>query len=146
MVGEKKVNFKGMVLLAPSVDDDAYKRIMTDLDGWNAAYAQAEAEGHYVRTSPWGQVQDLSKQWFDEIKDSKPLANADKYKGKTLVIYAEDDTSVAPETSLLAVKAFNADVALATGAGHSYSFYSDITEIKDVIEVNTVNTFLEAFK
>ena len=146
MVGENKVNFKGMVLLAPAVDDDLYAHIITDVDGWNEAYAKAEAEGHYVRTSPWGQVQDLSKQWFDEVKDSRPLANADKYKGKALVIYAEDDKSVAPATSLLAVKAFNADVALATGAGHSYSFYSDITEIKDVIEVNTVNTFLEAFK
>ena len=41
---------------------------------------------------------------------------------------------------------FHADVVYANGGAHSYSFYTDITEIKDVIEVNTVNTFLEAFK
>ena len=29
MVGENKVNFKGMVLLAPAVDDDLYTHIIT---------------------------------------------------------------------------------------------------------------------
>ena len=141
-----KVDFKGLVMLAPFAGKVDYVDFMGDRATYDELYAKAEKDGYVVFTTKYGQVQELSKAWFDDIVNANPLENADKYAGKALVIYAQDDDTVSPQMSQEVADAFHADVVYANGGAHSYSFYTDITEIKDVIEVNTVNTFLEAFK
>ena len=143
---EGKVDFKGLVMLAPFAGKVDYVDFMGDKATYDELYAKASKDGYVVFTTKYGQVQELSKAWFDDIVNADPLKDAGKYTGKALVIYGQDDDTVAPKMSQEVADAFHADVVYANGGAHSYSFYTDITEIKDVIEVNTVNTFLEAFK
>ena len=143
---EGKVDIKGMVLLAPFAGNVEYVDFLGDKAAYDELYATASKDGYVVFTTKYGQVQELSKAWFDDIVNGKPLENADKYTGKALVIYGEDDNTVAPQMSKDVAAAFHADVLDVTGDTHSYSFYSDMPEIRSAIVVNTVNTFLESFK
>lgn len=146
MAGEGKVNFSGMVLLAPYVDNSKTINFIGNEEENAKLIAAAEKDGYVVFTTKYGQVQELSKEFFNDITTIDPLANAAGFKGKAMVIYGEDDNTVAPEISKRAVEVFNAKVLDVTGDTHSYSFYSDKPEIRSAIVVNTVNLFLETFK
>ncbi|MPM48764.1 hypothetical protein SDC9_95491 [bioreactor metagenome] len=108
--------------------------------------ATAEKDGHVVYTTKYGQVQELSKAFFNDLTTIDPLAKASSFKGKAMVIYGQDDNTVDPAISQKAAVAFNAKVLDVTGDTHSYSFYSDKPQIRSAIVVNTVNLFLDAFK
>lgn len=146
MVGEGKISFAGMVLLAPYVDNSKTISFIGDEAENEKLVAAAEKDGYVTFTTQYGQVQELSKEFFNDLTAVDPLANAANFKGKAMVIYGEDDNTVAPEISKKAVEAFNAKVLDVTGDTHSYSFYSDMPQIRSAIVVNTVDLFLEAFK
>lgn len=146
IAGEGKINLNGMVLLAPYVDNSEYVNFLGDEETNKELMAKADKEGYIVFTTKYGQVQELSKEFFNDVLTIDPLANASEFKGKALVIYGQDDNTVDPAISQKAADAFNAKVLDVTGDTHSYSFYSDKPEIRSAIVVNTVNLFLDAFK
>jgi len=146
MAGEGKINFAGMVLLAPYVANSSYVNFMGDEATSNEYMATAEKDGYVVYTTKYGQVQELSKEFFEDLVSKDPLVNAANFKGKSMVIYGQDDNTVDPAISQKAADAFNAKVLDVTGDTHSYSFYSDMPQIRSAIVVNTVNLFLDAFK
>lgn len=146
MAGEGKINFSGMVLLAPYVDNSSYVKFLGDETASKEIMAKAEKDGYVVYTTKYGQVQELSKAFFNDLVSSDPLANASSFKGKAMVIFGQDDNTVDPAISQKAADAFNAKVLDVTGDTHSYSFYSDMPQIRSAIVVNTVNLFLDSFK
>ncbi|MEA4973229.1 MAG: alpha/beta fold hydrolase [Candidatus Metalachnospira sp.] len=146
IAGEGKIDLDGMVLLAPYVDNSSYVKFLGDETTSKEIMATAEKDGHVVYTTKYGQVQELSKAFFNDLTTIDPLAKASSFKGKAMVIYGQDDNTVDPAISQKAAVAFNAKVLDVTGDTHSYSFYSDKPQIRSAIVVNTVNLFLDAFK
>ena len=137
LAGEKDNDYKAVVLLAGAVSDgrSLIATIMGGDDKVDAALAQAEQEGKYTLTTQYGQVQDLSPEWFHELIASQPLAGAASYTGPVLVMHGDKDTTVPAEVNELSLKAFpNATEIVVKDADHGYGFYSDQPDVTAAVE------------
>ncbi len=97
-IGESPDNpYKAMGLLAPSANWG--KDLALLLAGSEAEYERLYAEastdkGYADYTTQYGQQQKLSKKWFDELLESKPLETLSAYKGAMLVVHGDKDTTI----------------------------------------------------
>jgi len=138
-----------MVLLAPSEEDGS--EMIVDFLGSEEAYKgfynEALSEKGYADfTTIYGQEQQLSLNWFEEMKESKPLDNIDNYDGDMLVLYGEMDTTVPVEESESVVSAYpNAEGVKIPNANHGYGFYSDQPDVTEMVEDQTADFFSENF-
>lgn len=139
--------FDAVALLAPAVDNACFINMFGGEEGTKEMYAEAEANGYVTFTTQYGQVQELSKQWFDDLGvypdvDALLAAADEKFDGPALGIWAADDTVVDPAASEAAAKALNAQTIDATGNDHSYSFYADDQQaIRSAIVDGTADFF-----
>ena len=102
---------------------------------------RAHENGYVDFTTVYGQQQELSAEWFDDLAkyaDGLAEAASAKYTGPAIVIYATDDTAVSPFVSQGVADAFNATVYKTYTAGHSYSFYSDDPEVCATVNDNSI--------
>ena len=60
-------------------------------------------------------------------------AAANQYAGPSLVVYAVDDEAVSPSVSQTVAEKFGAQRVVIPEDGHSYGFYSDKTEILNMV-------------
>ncbi len=139
--------YKAVGLLAPAASTEALKPVFGGSENWDTMKAEAEAKGFFTFTTIYGQVQELGKQFFSDLEavENPTEAAAAAFKGKALVIYAEDDTVVPPiEVSQKVADALGAEVVKATGDGHSYGFYSDKTDVLNTVVGGTADFFAKA--
>ena len=115
-------DFDGMVLLAPAVDGETMINFLGGQEAWDGHYEEAKARGFTVFTTIFGAVQELSREWFDDLLAYDPIDRAHAYEGEALVIYGEDDFVVSPDVSKAAAKALGCPALDVTGDTHSYSF------------------------
>jgi hypothetical protein len=143
LLAEKSGNFKSVAFLAPAASTENLKAMFGGNEGWQNLKAEAEKNGFVVYTSIFGQVQELSKEWFADLEayanPAEGAANA--YQGKSLVIYAVDDAAVAPEVSQNVADLFGSEIVVTSEDGHSYGFYSDKTEILDSVVSSAADFF-----
>ena len=145
LVAEKRVDPDAMVLLAPAADTADMKNLFGGDEAWEAMRVEAEAHGHVVFTTIYGQVQELSKQWFDDLDIYADCAAdaAKVWDEDALVICGADDEAVNPETvSRVVAQKLNAQVFDATGEGHGYGFY---TEDDDTVRLSVANATADFF-
>jgi len=150
-IGETAGNpYKAMGLLAPSANPG--KELALFLAGSEAEYDRLYAEastdkGYADYTTQYGQQQQLSKQWFDELIASKPLESISAYKGAMLVVHGDKDVVIKPAENEAVVAAYpGASIVLVPEADHGYGFYSDQPAVSALVESSFAKFFSEALK
>ena len=137
-----------IALLAPAADTPDLKNLFGGEEGYEALRATAEAEGFAVFTTIYGQVQELSKAWFDDLDkyaDVKADASA-AWQGPALVIWGTDDEAVNPAVSAAVADALGAQTFEATGEGHGYGFYSEDDAVRNAVAGAVAAFFAENLK
>ncbi|MGV8832824.1 MAG: alpha/beta hydrolase family protein [Devosia sp.] len=137
--------YKAVGLLAPSANPG--KGLVLLLAGSEAEadrlYAEAKsAKGYADYTTQYGQQQQLSLKWFDEVLASSPLDGISAYKGPMLVVHGDKDVTILPAENEAVVAAYpGASIVLVPDADHGYGFYSDQPEVSALVETSFADFF-----
>jgi uncharacterized protein len=137
--------YKAVGLLAPSANPG--KSLLLLLAGSEAdserLYAEAQGEKGYADyTTQYGQEQQLSLRWFDELLASSPLDGIDAYTGPMLVVHGDKDVTIPPAENEAVVAAYpKASIVLVPEADHGYGFYSDQPEVSALVEKSFADFF-----
>lgn len=149
MLINKNNHFKGVCLLAPAADTEDLKKLFGEAKNWENLKkgAQESKDGYVDFTTIYGQEQELSTKWFEDL-ETNDLATLLKevkssYTGPSMVIYAVDDTAVSPTVSKTVAEILQSEVIMTPEDGHSYGFYSDKTYVKRIVVENTVDFFAD---
>ncbi|WP_320129756.1 alpha/beta fold hydrolase [uncultured Sphaerochaeta sp.] len=146
LIKDKAYDYKAVTFLAPAASTEDLKALFGGKDMWEKLKAEAKANGFVLFTTIYGQKQELSKQWFEDLeKQENPAQDAAvAFAGKpSQVIYATDDGAVSPSVSQNVADLFKAKVVNTTADGHSYGFYSDRTDMLTIVVDATANFFAE---
>lgn len=148
LLGENAYPFTAVALLAPANSTEDLKKLFGGADNWEVLKAAAEENGYADFTTIYGQQQQLSKEWFEDLdKVADPAAAAAaQFTGPALVIYAKDDEAVSPSVSANVAAELLAEVVQATGDSHSYGFYSDKTDVLNTVVNGVASFFLKTLK
>lgn len=144
----KGAEVDAIVLLAPAADTTNLKDLFGGQEAYEAMRVEADANGYVVFTTIYGQVQELSKEWFadlDLVADSAAEAAA-VWNGPSLVIWGDDDEAVAPSISANTASVLGSETINATGEGHGYGFYSDNPELLGTVTGGTADFFAANLK
>ena len=144
MTVEDMFAFDSIEFVAPAEDYEDLKNLFGGHDAWDELYAKAAENGFVNFTTVYGQEQELSKEWFEDLAkypDGLAEAAAAKFDKPVMVIYAVDDEAVSPAVSQGVADAFGAPVYTSPFGGHSYSFYNDAPEIAAVVNDNSIAFF-----
>jgi len=137
--------YKAVGLLAPSANQG--KGLLLTLAGSEAEYERLYAEakgekGYADYTTQYGQQQQLSLAWFDELLASSPLEGIDAYSGPMLVVHGDKDVVIPPADNEAVVAAYpKASIVLVPEADHGYGFYSDQPEVSALVEKSFADFF-----
>lgn len=142
--------YKAMALLAPSVDWG--QQMMIGFLGGQAEYDRLYAEastdkGYAEFVTQWGQHQNLSKTWFDEMIASRPLELVGAYKGEMIVLHGDKDMVVPASVAEALVAAYPAaTLVVVPEADHGYGFYSDQPEVTALVDGTIADFFARTLK
>ncbi|MGV8853925.1 MAG: alpha/beta hydrolase family protein [Devosia sp.] len=137
--------YKAVGLLAPSANPG--KSLVLLLAGSDAEaerlYADAKSEKGYADyTTQYGQHQQLSLKWFDDVLASSPLEGIGAYKGPMLVVHGDKDVTIPPAENEAVVTAYpRASIVLVPEADHGYGFYSDQPDVSALVESSFADFF-----
>ena len=135
-------------LLAPAASTGDLKNLFGGQEAYDKMYETAKTEGYVVFTTIYGQVQELSQKWFDDLvayEDVNAAAKA-KYNGPAMVIWGSDDEAVNPSISAATAEALGAKTVDATGEGHGYGFYSEDDAVRNLVANSAADFFAENLK
>lgn len=139
--------YKAVALLAPSADPGGPMSVafMGGQAEYDRLYAEASGpQGYATYTTQFGQVQQLSKRWYDEMTASEPLQAIGNFSGPMLILHGDQDT-VVPASVAEMVKAAYPAATLTTipDADHGYGFYSDQPEVTKTVDTSIATFFAE---
>lgn len=148
IISQGEHGYQAAALLAGAVGDGEKMAAgaggAVDPEQFPAVYAEAQEKGYYRITTPYGKVQDLAPQWFDDLRNIDPLENVGAFTGPVLVMYGDKDDVVPPEVNKLSLNAYpNAKEIVVPGANHGYAFYQDDPETTAVVENGIADFFAE---
>jgi dipeptidyl aminopeptidase/acylaminoacyl peptidase len=142
--------YKAVGLLAPSANwgKELAVFLAGSEEGYDKLYAEASTDKGYADyTTQYGQQQKLSKKWFDELLESKPLETISAYKGAMIVVHGDKDTVIPPAQAEAVVAAYpSASIVLVPEADHGYGFYSDQPDVSALVESSFATFFSENLK
>lgn len=142
--------YRAVALLAPSGNPG--EELMVPFLGGQAEYDRLYAEasgdkGYAEFLTQWGQTQQLSKTWFDELLVSKPLDAIGNFKGDMLIVYGDKDVVVPAEVNQSVAAAYPAaKVVVVPEADHGYGFYSDQPDVSALVESSIAEFFADSLK
>lgn len=142
--------YKAVGLLAPSADWG--QEMMVGFLGGQAEYDRLYAEsggekGFAEFLTQWGQTQQLSRQWFDDMIASKPLELAGSYKGPMIVVHGDKDVVVPAAVNEAVIAAYpEASLVVVPEADHGYGFYSDQPAVTALVGATFADFFAENLK
>lgn len=134
--------------LAPAADTEDLKNLFGGAEAYETMRAEAETNGYVVFTTIYGQVQELSKDWFadlDRVADSASAAAA-AWQGPALVVYGSDDEAVNPTVSANVAEVLGAETFDCTGEGHGYGLYSEDDTVRNQMTGKVAEFFAENLK
>lgn len=137
-----------VALLAPAADTEDLKLLFGGVDNFEAMRKEANEKGFVTYTTIYGQVQELSKEWFvdlDLVADCAADAAA-AWQGPALVIFGQDDEAVNPAVSARVAELLNAETFDGAGAGHGYGFYSEDPALRLKVADAVANFFAANLK
>ena len=142
--------YRAVALLAPSGNPGG--ELMVPFLGGQAEYDRLYAEasgdkGYAEFLTQWGQTQQLSKTWFDELLVSKPLDAIGNFNGDMLIVYGDKDVVVPAEVNKAVAAAYPAaKVVVVPEADHGYGFYSDQPDVSALVESSIAEFFVDSLK
>lgn len=141
--------YDALILIAGSVDNGT--DMINGFLGGEAARQALEAEangekGYADYYTPWGEHQQLSQAWFQEMHASDPMENIN-FNVPSLLIYSEADTIVPAAVERQAAEKLTAKgvpvkMLNIPGASHSYGFHGEHPEAFNML-VEGILEFLE---
>lgn len=147
---ELNTPYKAMGLLAPAAanGNDMVVGIAGGQEKYNEYYKEASGPKGYVEhTTAYGQKQQLSRAWFDDLKASTPLKNISNFKGNILVVHGDKDNVVPVDVNeAVAAAANHGKKILVPGADHGYGFYSNQPDVTEVVEDSFAEFFAQNLK
>lgn len=150
IAGQANNPYKAVGLLAPSADPSAEEsfNFFGGEEKVNALYKEASGtKGYADFTTIYGQKQQLSRRWFDEMKASRPLDTISNFKGNILVVYGDKDTTVPNSVDKEVLDASkNAKGVVVPNADHGYGFYSDQPDVTAAVQDSLTSFFGENLK
>ncbi len=131
LLAQKLFDFRAAVLLAPANSNDDWITMFGGQEEWDRYKSEAELNNYTTFKTSFGQVQDLSIQWFSDLEMSDdPASMIDPtFQNRTLVIYATNDTTVSPDVSRSVAEKLGAETLVLDNGGHSYGFYAENEEL-----------------
>ncbi|MDO4543454.1 MAG: alpha/beta fold hydrolase [Clostridia bacterium] len=149
LVAEEKASFDTMVLLAPAADTEDLKALFGGADNWEVLKAKAETDGFATFTTIYGQVQDLSIEWFNDLEayPNRSLidAAAAKWDWASTVLYNDEDVAVSPAVSQAVAAALDSDIVVVPSGGHDFGFYSADEERLSFVSDAVLDAILTAY-
>jgi dienelactone hydrolase len=148
--GQPFTPYKAVALLGPL----AHPPEVFDLffgGNFDAYYAEAQANGFAVVTTPFGQVQNTSLEWFQETLAADPAGDIAFFEGRVALIWGESE-QVIPFSQVEAYQTATATSAKRTttvtipNADHGYGFYSDQPDVDAALHAALVRFFVKALK
>ena len=137
--------YKAVGLLAPSANpgDDLILLLAGSPEEAARLYEEAKSEKGYADyTTMYGQQQQLSLGWFEDMKASHPLDGISAFTGPMLVVHGDKDTVISPAENEAVIAAYpKSGIVLVPEADHGYGFYSDQPEVSALVE----SSFAEFF-
>ncbi len=133
MLAQELFDFRAAVLLAPSNANEDTITMFGGQETWEKNKADAELNNYTTVTSPLGTVRDIAMQWFTDLEmNDDPATHIGKDRGdRTLVIWAQNDTTVRPDASKAVAEALGAETLVLETGGHSYGFYAENEELSE---------------
>lgn len=142
--------YQAMGLLAPSADwgQEMMVSFLGGEEAFDELYTEAQSEKGYADfTTQWGQVQQLSLNWFEEMIASRPLENITNYDGAMLVVFGDQDDVVRAGVNQAVAEAYAAaEIIVVPNADHGYGFYSDQPDVTAAVEDSLADFFSKALK
>lgn len=126
LLAERAYDFLGAALLAPAGSTEDLKDVFGGAENYENLRHIADREGFAPFVSPFGQTQELSREWFaalDRMPENAAELAAANFAGKALVLYGEDDHIVHAPVCLRVAKALGAEAVNVSGDRHAYGFY-----------------------
>jgi uncharacterized protein len=151
LAGRPGTPYKAVSLMGPVADPDAVFKGLYGEAQWDAYYAEAQATGHVVITTIFGQVQDTSLEWFQETLAADPAKDLSYFAGRVQLIWGEAE-QVIPYSQVELFQAAAADSAKAVSvvtipdADHGYGFYSDQPAVDALLHDSLVSFFRKALR
>ncbi|MEA4954632.1 MAG: alpha/beta fold hydrolase [Pseudoflavonifractor sp.] len=137
IVGAKDNPYQAAVLLSAadvSIGDMAVN-LFGSVETYNTLKATAQKDGYATFTTIYGQTQELSKAWFENMESGKPLESLAKFTGPVLVLHGDKDTMITDEMNKAILKADPAaQEIIVPDADHGYGFYSDQPSVTATVE------------
>lgn len=136
ILATETTSYAALGLLAPVATDgpNAMYSFMGGKDGYAALAAKAASEGHVIFTTPFGQIQDLDKKWFDDNASAKCIYAIAFYEGPIIYIRGSDDIIIAESvinaSAAAANRSLSVDLVTIAGADHGYGFYGGDPRLK----------------
>ncbi len=148
LLAEKMFDFRAAVLLAPANRNADFVTLFGGPAEWERYKTDAELNNYTTFTSPRGQRQDLSVQWFSDLdqSDNPAALIGDRMQSRALVIYATNDTTVSPDVSREVAELLGARTLLLESGGHSYGFYAENEALLNRIASAAAEFFAEALQ
>lgn len=116
---------------------------------FDAYYAEAQANGYAVVTTPFGQVQNTSLEWFQETLQVDPAGELGYFRGRVELLWGESE-QIIPYSQVEAFQAAAKDSAKSVrtvkipNADHGYGFYSNQPDVDAVLHSALVSFFTKA--
>lgn len=148
LLAERAYGFLGAALLAPAGSTRDLKDVFGGAENYENLRNIAGREGFASFTSPFGQIQELSRAWFaalDQMPENAADLAAANFTGKALVFYGEDDHIVHAPVCLRVAEALGAEAVNVSGDRHAYGFYGAAPEIIAAIASRTADFFAGVF-
>jgi dienelactone hydrolase len=149
--GQPFTPYKAVSLMGPVADPDAVFRGFFGDEKFEDYYEEAQANGFAVVTTPFGQVQDTSLEWFQETLAADPAGDIAYFDGRVQLIWGSSE-QVIPFSQVEAFQAATADSAKRTTvvtipeADHGYGFYSIQPEVDAILHSALVDFFRKALR
>ncbi len=144
IIEEGNSPYKLVGLLAPSTDPggDVAKKFVGGDKTYNVLYEKISEKGYLEFTDDEMEEQILSKEWIDEMENSFPQHNTEKFKGDMLLIYGEQDEVVTPAENKRLIEAFpDIKKVVINDAKHSYGFKDESASVTEKVEDNFTSFF-----
>ena len=150
LAGRPGTPYRAVSLLGPLADPDAVFAATYGQAQWDAYYAEAQATGHAVITTVFGQVQDTSLEWFQESIAADPATDLSYFEGRVQLIWGESEQIIPFNQVELfrdaADSARSLSIVTIPGADHGYGFYSDQPAVDAALHGALVSFFTKALR
>jgi uncharacterized protein len=143
--------YKAVALLGPVADPTEVFRGFFGASQFDAYYAEAQANGFAVVTTPFGQVQETSLEWFQETLAADPARDIAYFDGRVQLIWGENE-QIIPYSQVESFQAATAGSAKRTtlvtipDADHGYGFYSNQPDVDAALHAALVDFFWKALR